>query len=384
VCFAGARPAKVNQLFRDDHLHSIMTNRPNAAVIALVLMKVSCALAADTPPDAAATAAALYRTAQSIPLGSPDRWDYLTWDAASHRVFAAHQTTVTVVDADRSTIVGQIPVAGANGTAVAPALHKGYSGSSQAHTIVVFDLGSLRVLKQIPVTEDTDGVVYDPATERVFVMHGDPKLVTAVDTRSDTVAARIELGGNPEFAAADGAGKLYVNIVDRGAVQRIDTHSLRVDATWPLPGCQRPHGIALDVSTGRLFSGCVNQRLMVLDMHDGHVVAELPIGSGSDALGFDPKRRWVLSSNGAGTLSVIRETSPDRYVPMPDVSTQVSARTMTIDPDTGRVFLVAGERFERDPAAADPHEHYGIRPGSVRMLVEQPSDNGAAPLAKGK
>ena len=243
-----------------------MINKPNVAVIGLVLMKVSCALAADAPPDTAATAAPLYRTTQSVPLGSPDRWDYLTWDAASHRVFAAHQTTVTVVDADRSTIVGQIPVAGANGTALAPALHKGYSGSSEAHTIVVFDLGSLRVLKQIPVAEDTDGVVYDSATERVFVMHGDPKLVTAVDTRSDTVAARIELGGKPEFAVADGAGKLYVNIVDRGAVQRIDTHSLRVDATWPLPGCERPHGIALNVSTGRLFSGCVNQRLMVLSL----------------------------------------------------------------------------------------------------------------------
>jgi DNA-binding beta-propeller fold protein YncE len=352
-------------------------NKPNAAVIGLFLMKVSCAMAADAPPDVAPAAAPLYRTIQSIPLGSPDRWDYLTWDAASHRVFAAHQSTVTVVDADRLAIVGEIPVAGANGTAVVPALHKGYSGSSQAHSIVVFDLVSLRVLKQIPADEDTDGVVYDPASQRVFVMHGDPKLVTAVDARSDTVAARIELGGKPEFAAADGAGKLYVNIVDRGAVQRIDTHSLKVDATWPLPGCERPHGIALDVSSGRLFSGCVNQRLMVLDMRDGHVVAQLPIGSGSDALGFDPKRGWVLSSNGAGTLSVIREMSPDRYVPMPEVPTQPTARTMTLDPDTGKVFLVAAERIENDPAATDPHKRYGIRPGTVRMLVEQP---GGAPI----
>jgi hypothetical protein len=361
-----------------------MLNRLNAAVIGLLLVNVAPALAADISPEAAGGAPPLYRVVQSIPLGPPDRWDYLTWDASSHRVFAAHQATVTVVDADRSTVVGQIPVAGANGTAIAPALHKGYAGSSETPAIVVFDLASLHVLKQIPADEDTDGVVYDPASERVFVMHGDPKLVTAVDAHSDTIAARIELGGKPEFAAADGAGKLYVNIVDRGAVQRIDTRSLKIDATWPLPGCERPHGIALDVSSGRLFSGCVNQRLMVLDMHDGHVVAELPIGSGSDALGFDPKRRWVLSSNGAGTLSVIRETSPDRYVPMPDVSTQVSARTMTIDPDTGRVFLVAGERFEKDPSAADPHKRYGIRPGSVRMLVEQPSDNGGTPLPKGK
>ena len=350
----------------------------NIAIVGLTLAQL--AMAADAPPGAAEAAAPLYRTTQRIALGAPDRWDYLTWDAASHRVFAAHESTVTVVDADRSAIVGQIPVPGANGIAVAPSLHKGWAGSSENHAIVVFDLASLKVLKQISSDEDSDGVVYDSSSQRVFVMHGDPKVVTAVDARSDTVAARIELGGKPEFAAADGAGKLYVNLVDRGAVQRIDTHSLHVDATWPLPGCERPHGIALDAASGRLFSGCVNQRLLVLDMHDGHVVAELPIGSGSDALGFDPRHRWILSSNGAGTLSVIREASPDRYVALPEVPTQPSARTMTLDPDTGRVFLLAADRIDKDPAAADPRKRYGIRPGSVRILVERPSETGA-PLA---
>jgi DNA-binding beta-propeller fold protein YncE len=336
--------------------------------------------AAAPPVAAPSVAAALYRTTQSLVLGSPDRWDYLAWDALSHRVFAAHESTVTVVDADRLSIVGQIPVAGANGIAIVPSLHKGYAGSSATRSIVVFDLASLSVRKQIPTDEDTDGVVYDPESGHVFVMHGDPKLVTAVDVRSDSVAARIELGGKPEFAAADGAGKLYVNVVDQGNVQRIDTHSLRVDATWPLPGCERPHGMAIDVHAHRLFSGCVNQRLMVLDLHDGHVVAQLPIGSGSDALGFDPKRHWVLSSNGVGTLSVIRETGPDQYVPMPEVTTQPSARTMTLDPETGRVFLLAAERVEKDSRAADPRKRYGISPGSLRLLVEQPSDAGA-PIA---
>jgi DNA-binding beta-propeller fold protein YncE len=297
-------------------------------------------------------------------------------------VFAAHETAVTVIDAGRLAVVGQVPVAGANGIALAPSVHKGYAGSSEAHAIVVFDLSSLQVLKQIPSDADTDGAVYDPASERVFVMHGDPKIATAVDTHSDTVAARIELGGKPEFAAADGLGKLYVNIVDRSTVQRIDTRTLRVEATWPLPGCERPHGMALDVQAGRLFSGCVNQRLIVLELHDGHVITQLPIGSGSDALGFDPRRRWVLSSNGAGTLSVIRETGSDTYIPMPDVPTQPSARTMTIDPKTGRVFLLAAERVERDAAATDPRKRYGIRSGSLRLLVEQPSET-AAPGAPG-
>jgi hypothetical protein len=353
--------------------------KPAATALCLLVAAMAAARASDAPPEAASAAAPdsqsapAYRMTGALPLGSPDRWDYLTWDPASRRIFAAHESTVTVVDADRLAVVGEIPVAGANGIGIAPGLHKGYAGSSENHAIVVFDPGSLRVLKQIPSDEDTDGVIYDPATERVFVMHGDPKKATVIDARSDRILAVLDLGAKPEFAAADGRGKLYVNLVDQGAVRRIDTRSLRVDATWPLPGCERPHGMALDPAAARLFSGCVNQRLMVLDLGDGHVVAQVPIGGGSDALGFDPRRRWILSSNGSGTLSVIREIGPDRYLPLPPVPTQPSARTMTIDPDKGGVYLLAAERIEKDPTAADVRKRYGTRPGSLRMLVERPS-----------
>ena len=349
----------------------------NYSLIALSVIGSAAAVAADAPP-APAAGEPLYHTAETIPLGSPDRWDYLTWSAASHRLFVAHSSTITVVDTERGTVVGEIPVPGANGVALAPSVGKGYAGSSEKHAVVVFDPASLRVVKHIPVDEDTDGVVYDPASTHVFVMHGDPKEVTAVDTRSDTVAVRIPLGGVPEFAAADGAGKLYVNIKDHGTVERIDTRTLRVDATWPLPGCEKPHGLAVDPASGRLFSGCVNERLLVLDTRDGHLVAQLPIGKGSDAVGFDPKRHRVLSSNGVGTLSVIEQRGPDQYVAMAEVPTQPTARTLAVDAETGRVFLVAGERIETDPAASDPRKRFGIRPGTVQLLVERPVERGAS------
>jgi DNA-binding beta-propeller fold protein YncE len=348
----------------------------NRSIIALSVIGSAAAFAADAPPPHAAVQP-LYRTAQTIPLGSPDRWDYLTWDAASHRLFAAHGASITVVDIERGKVVGEIPAPGANGVALAPSAGKGYAGSSEKHAIVVFDLASLQVLKQIPADEDTDGAVYDPASTRVFVMHGDPKEVTAIDTRSDTIAARIPLGGEPEFAAADGVGKLYVNIKDLGTVERIDTRSLRVDAKWPLPGCEKPHGLAVDARSGRLFSGCVNERLLVIDTHDGRLIAQLPIGKGSDAIGFDPKRHRVLSSNGVGTLSVIEQTGADKYLAMTEVPTQPSARTLAVDADTGRVFLVAGERIETDPAASDPRKRFGIRPGTVQVLVERPVARGS-------
>jgi hypothetical protein len=362
-----------------------------AALIILIAPPIPVR-AAYSPPDAAATATATagastpgaplsapaYRMSATVALGAPDRWDYLAWDPDSHRVFAAHDSTVTVVDAERSAVVGQVPVPGANGIGIASALHKGYAGSSETRSVVVFDLVSLRVLTRVPADEDTDAVVYDAANERIFVMQGDPKSATVIDARSDKSLGRIDLGGKPEFAAADGSGKLYVNLVDQGAVRRIDTRSLRADATWPLPGCERPHGLALDTSARRLFSGCVNQRLLVLDLDDGHVVAKLPIGAGSDAVGFDPRLRHILSSNGAGTLSVIREISPDRYLPLPAVPTEPSARTLTLDPRSGTVFLLAGERVDRDPAATDPHKRYGTRPGSVHILVERPSETADA------
>jgi DNA-binding beta-propeller fold protein YncE len=336
------------------------------SLIALVSMGAYGAL---TPAAQSADAASPYRISKSIPLGAPERWDYLSFEPGSNRIFVTHGDRIDVVDASSEKIVGQVAVDGANGVAVVPAIGKGYAGSRAGKSVLVFDLNTFRVTKTLPAAEDTDAIVYDPASKRVFLMQGDPHSITVVDTATDSLVTSIHLGGQPEFAVVDGAGKLFVNIEDRSEIQRVDTKTGKVDATWPIPDCDSPHGLAIDKQSQRLFSSCVNSKLLVVNATTGAVVATLPIGKHSDAAAYDARTKRVFSSNGEGTLSVIQQESADRYKSLGEVPTQLGARTMTFDPKSGRIFLVTGDYAEVDPNAKDPRKRYAVKPGSTRLLL---------------
>jgi YVTN family beta-propeller protein len=338
-------------------------------LIAVMSVGTFCVLA---PLSQAADAASPYRISKSISLGAPERWDYLTFEPASNRVFVAHGDKIDVIDVSSEKIVGQVPVDGANGAAIVPAIGKGYAGSRAGKSVLVFDLNSFKVIKTLPAAEDTDGIVYDPASKHVFLMQGDPHSMTVIDTATDSVLATIHLGGQPEFAAVDGAGKLFVNIEDKSEIQRVDTKTGKVDATWPIPACDRPHGLAIDAKSHRLFSSCVNSKLLVVNATTGAVVSTLPIGKRTDAAAYDSRTKRVFSSNGAGTLSVIQQVSADQYQPLAEVPTQLGARTMALDAKTGRIFLVTGEYAEVDPNATDPRKRFAVKPGSTRMLLLDP------------
>jgi DNA-binding beta-propeller fold protein YncE len=320
----------------------------------------------------AADSQAAYVITKSIPLGAPDHWDYVTYESTTRRVYVAHQNSIAVVDGQSGAILGSVPVPGANGVAVIPSIGKGYAGSSTTNSVVVFDSSDFSVRKKLPADEDTDGVVYDPASKRVFVMEGDPQKLLVIDTGSDLVVARVALHGKPEFAAVDGAGKLYVNIADKREIQRIDTRTATVEATWSIAACESPRGLSIDPASHRLFSSCLNSKMLVVNAGDGRIVATLPIGFGSDAAAFDTKRKRAMSSNWDGTLSVFGVTGPDRYDSLGEVLTQPLARTMAVDSESGRVYLVAADRIEVDPSAANPRKRYGVRPGTVRLLFADP------------
>jgi DNA-binding beta-propeller fold protein YncE len=338
------------------------------SVCSLALLgATTAATAAEAPP------ASLYSLTKTISLGSPERWDYLTYEPTSHRVYVTHNTSIDVLDGRTGEPIGKVTLPGANGVAAIPAAGKGYAASRTNKSVIVFDLASFKQLKELPADEDTDGVIYDPKSKRIFVMEGDPHAALVIDTRTDSVVGKIDLGGQPEFAAVDDAGHLFINIADQKAVVRVDTTSLKVEERWPVPSCESPHGIAVDGKTGRIFTTCVNAKLVVLDSHNGHVVAELPIGHGSDAGAFDPVRKRALSSNGEGSLSVIRQLSADKYESLGNVPTQLLARTMALDPESGRVYLVCGDRIEVDPTATNPRKRYGVKPGSVRILFFDPA-----------
>jgi DNA-binding beta-propeller fold protein YncE len=319
----------------------------------------------------------LYSLTRSVPLGGPDRWDLLTFDATSHRVFVAHGDRVTVVDANNGTIIGNVEGYGGrtHGVAVIPAIDHGYADDGEAGTADCFDLKTLEPLKSIPVAADPDAVVFEPVSARVFVIDSDPGKITVIDPTTDAVLTTLDGGGKLEIAVADGRGKVYVNGEAKREILQIDAKSLRIDARWAIPDCESPHGIAVDAQKHHVFSTCENRLMMVVDVGTGKQTASLPIGAGTDGAAFDPSRRRAFSSNGDGTLTVIGEKEPGVFAVLGSVATSVGARTMTIDPDSGRLFLMAAD-FKLNDAAdpKDPRQRYTVTPGSAKLLMFDPVD----------
>jgi YVTN family beta-propeller protein len=342
------------------------------SIPALITIMCAGAYALVAQATLAADAPGLYHIAKSISLGAPERWDYLTFEPTSSRIYVAHGDKIDVVDSQSDKVVGQVAVDGANGIAVVSALGKGYAGSRGGKSVVVFDLNTFKVLKTLPAAEDSDAVVYDAFSKRVFIMHGDPHSMTVIDTTTDTVVTTIHLSGQPEFAAVDGNGKLFVNLEDKREIQRVDTKTGKVDATWSIEACDSPHGLAIDNDSHRLFTTCVNSKLLVVNATSGAVVSTLPIGRRTDAAAYDARMKRVFSSNGEGTLSVIQQESADQYRSLGEVPTQLGARTMTLDAKSGRVYLVTGDYKEVDPAAKDPRKRYAVTPGTTRLLLLEP------------
>ena len=236
--------------------------------------------------------------------------------------------------------------------------------------VTIFDLKTLKVLGQVKTGMNPDAIIYDPASRRVFAFNGRSADATAIDAASGTVAGTIALGGKPEFAAADGKGMVYVNIEDKNEVVAIDSKNLTAKAHWPLAPGEEPSGMAMDRKTRRLFIGCGNKKMIVMNADDGRVVADLPIGDGVDATAFDPDTKMAFSSNGEGTLTVVHEDSADKYSVVENAATQRGARTMALDPKTHTVY-VATAQFGPPPAATPerPHPRPSIVPGSFVILV---------------
>ena len=338
---------------------------------ALSALSLSLILAAALAP-AAQAAAPDYRITKTVPLGGPDKWDYLAFDAVAHRVVVAHGSEATLVDSDSGTVVGRLgPIKHTNGVMIAHG--RVYATSQDPDLLVAFDLVSLKQVAAIPVGKGPDGAFYDPESRRGFVVNEDDKTVTILDLDADKPLFTTPLGGAPEFLTA-AAGKLYVNIKDRREIVRIAIANGKLDAHWPIPDCDSPHGLAADPAAHRLFSSCVNGKMMVVDTDTGKVVAALPIGKRTDAAAFDPKRKLAFSPNSEGTLSVIAEKSATEFAALGDVATAPGARAMAIDPDTGRIFLVTADVASTEPAEdGGKPTRFKFVPGSFKMLFLDPA-----------
>lgn len=320
-------------------LRRILGRKFGASAVALALGLVTF-----MPNAAHAASPAAYRLARIVKLGRPNTWDYLVYDSSSGRVFVAHGNRLTVVEGANGNVVGQVgPVSGGpHGIAFDPAAGVGVTDDGRLGQAVIFNLKTLKVVKRLNVQRGADAVTFDPVSGHAFVIDGDTGDVAVIDPADKRVVTLIHIGEDLEYAVPGAHGELYVNGVTHHEIVRINTATNRVDARWPMPQCRRPHGLAMDTLTHRLFSSCQNKRLVIVNSENGSVVAAVPIGGGTDADLFDPKTELIFSSNGFdGTLSIIREVNADIFVPVGTVTTALSGRTMALDSTTGRVFIAA-------------------------------------------
>ncbi|MGA7824817.1 MAG: YncE family protein [Steroidobacteraceae bacterium] len=319
-----------------------------------------------------------YRIVQQVSLPGEEGWDYLTFEQGRHRLFIAHGSRVLVVDTDKLAVAGEIDnTPGVHGIALAADLGRGYISAGRANVIVVFDLKTLARLKEIKTTgQGPDAILYDPATHRVFSFNGHGRNATAVDATTDTVVGTIPLPGRPESAAADGKGRVYVDLEDKNSLAVIDPQKLTVTAVFPIAGCDEPAGLALDTARERLFPGCHNQVMAVVDGRSGRVLSTAPIGAGVDAGAYDPGTGLAFASCGgdAGSLVVVRPSRAGVAQVEETVPTQRGARTMALDLTTHRVFLVTAD-FAPTPPPTEEHPHVRpvMLPGTFRLLVLEPT-----------
>jgi len=281
-----------------------------------------------------------YHVIKKIPIPGQGGFDYLTIDGGARRLYVSHGTQVEVLDVDSGAIVGKIPnTMGVHGIAIAPELGRGFVSDGQTATVTIFDLKTLKPIAEVPAGKKPDAIIYDSASSQVFAFNGGSDSTTVISAADGKVVGTLDLGGGPEFAAADGDGYVFNNLEDQSKLVKINSKKLSVDEHWPLAPCEAPSSMAMDRPNRRIFIGCRSKVMAVVDADSGKVITTVAIGDHVDASAFDPESKLIFNSNGEGTISIIHEDSPDTYSVVQTVKTLPRAKTLALDLQTHRVFL---------------------------------------------
>jgi YVTN family beta-propeller protein len=316
-----------------------------------------------------------YKVTGQIPIEGAGGWDYAFVDSSNRQLYVAHGTEVDVVDLNSEKPTAKITgMKRVHGIATADSVNRGFITDGGDNVVVIFDLKTNEVLQKVKAGTGPDGIVYDAPTNRVLAFNGHSGDVTAIDAKTGTVAGTVDLGGKPEFPVSDGKSFVYDNIEDKSEIVKIDPKNLKVLARWPLKGCEEPSGLAIDTDAHRLFSVCDNKTMAVVDYDSGKIVATVPIGDGPDAAGYDADKKLAFSSNGEGTVTVVKQESADKYSVAQTLKTEKSARTMALDPKTHKIYLPAAQ-FGPAPAPTpdNPRGRPPVVPGSFHLVVVSPS-----------
>jgi YVTN family beta-propeller protein len=303
---------------------------------------------------------------KKIPLPGEGGYDYLSIDKVNNRLYVSHGTAVNVVDLASEKVIGTIDgMVGIHGIAIVNKYNKGFISDGKGTAAIAFNLKTLKKLATIPLTnKDPDAIIYDSFSDKVFVFSGDSNNASVVDPKELKQIATIDLGGAPEFAVADGKGKIYNNLEDKNSINVIDTKTFKVDKNYPIAPCRGPTGLAFDEKNHRLFTaGRTNKGVSVVDAVSGKVITTLPIGAGVDAVIYEPGSKLIFCSNGDATTTIIKQESADKYQVIQTLETQIRAKTMALDTKTHKLYLSV--------ASFEPGTKKQL-PNSFTLLVYKP------------
>jgi DNA-binding beta-propeller fold protein YncE len=309
---------------------------------------------------------AAYHITATFPGKGSGGYDYLTVDSASEKLYVSHGEQVNVLNKETGDSLGVIKTEkDVHGIALVHALGKGYISNGTLNKVLVFDLATDKILRYVPTGKFADGIFYDDFSKKVITCNGMSKNMTVIDPTTDTVVATIQLTGWPETAVSDGKGNIYVNNAEKGEMDVIDATTFKIAHQWPNKPGTGASGLAIDRESMRLFATCGNKLMIVMDATNGKVIASFPTGEGADGAGFDNSLKTAYSSNGQGTLTVIKEMSPNKFVLIGNVITKPGARTIAVDQKTHKVYLPSA-LFK--PATKETFRPQ-IIPGTFKILV---------------
>jgi YVTN family beta-propeller protein len=294
-------------------------------------------------------------------------WDYIAVGPGNNRLYISHGTQVNILDKTTGDSIGVIEnTTGVHGIAFDKANNKGFTSNGRLNTVTVFDLKTNAVITQIATGQNPDAIMYEPFTKKIITCNGRGKNLSIIDPVTNKLIDSIAVGGKPETAVSNGAGKVYVNIEDKNEIVEVDLKTSSVEAHWQLAPAEEPTGLAFDKTTNRLFAGCGNKLLAVVDATNGKVIQTLPIGDGCDGAGFDAATKNIFTSNGDGTLSVYHEKSADTFELLANVATKRGARTITVDEQTHWIYLPTADFEPQDPSVKTRPK---MIPGTFQVLV---------------
>ena len=315
---------------------------------------------------------AQFKLVNKFIVGGEGRWDLLAFDAKQRRLFVSRATHVQVIDADSGKLVGDIPgTDGVHGIALADEFNAGFTSNGKSNSVTVFDLKTLNIIENINISGmNPDVIIYEPKSKHIFAFNGRSTNATVIDAATRKELASISLPGKPELAVSNEAGQVFVNIEDKNEIIVIDSGSNKVIKTYSLGSGTEPTGLAFDQKHHRLFAVCANNKMEILDSETGKIISEQVIGDGPDSAAFDPGLGIAFSSNGDGTLTLVKENDPDHFAVTQNVLTQKGARTMAYDSDKHIAYLVTAS-FGETPAATkeQPKPRPAIIPNSFVVLA---------------